>query len=181
MCHHALNRVIVTPFYPMKKIVLTTALLTAVGAPQADASEPFCFMKAEGGQVIDLTSLCGSTPVVAASHSISTPEVIPFRAINRLKSAPTPSLQTLRQSRLSTTARPWERAAQQVASMRPYWSGYCHRGNQPCHTFSKGSYSQATQHTIGSSSVGRCIAPDNRATDGSRCGGRSSQSRPGGQ
>jgi hypothetical protein len=33
----------------------------------------------------------------------------------------------------------------------------------------------------GSSASGRCQNPDDRASDGSRCGGRSSSSRPGGQ
>ncbi|NJO80722.1 MAG: hypothetical protein HC827_20950 [Cyanobacteria bacterium RM1_2_2] len=62
----------------MKKTALSVALLTtAAGVPQtAAASEPFCYMET-GNQVINLTALCGSTPVVTAiQHSVSTPEVI---------------------------------------------------------------------------------------------------------
>ena len=34
---------------------------------------------------------------------------------------------------------------------------------------------------IASAFAGNCDSPDDRAADGSRCGGRSSQSRPGGK
>jgi hypothetical protein len=62
----------------MKKTALSVALLTtATGVPQAAAaSEPFCYMQTSN-QLINLTALCGSAPVVAAvQHSVSTPEVI---------------------------------------------------------------------------------------------------------
>ena len=77
----------------MKKTVLTVALFTtAIGVPEAVASEPFCYMELGSNQVINLTALCGSSPVVVASNrSISAPETIPTRMINKGEQVVTPT------------------------------------------------------------------------------------------
>lgn len=66
----------------MKKAALTVALCTtAVGLPQAAvASEPFCYIEIGNNQIINLTALCGATPVAARSSGVSTPEVIQPKA-----------------------------------------------------------------------------------------------------
>jgi hypothetical protein len=186
----------------MKKTALSVALFTtAAGMPQAAAaSEPFCYMESREGQMIDLTPLCGPVPVVtnASTRSVSSPEVIRRRATNNSGVPQTtpaaPVLTSTQRAALSvvSTGR-WGQSAQRVAAMRPYWSGHCRIGNRPCHVFNKRSDFRAIQTTTGggiqrtilggsgSSGSGRCNYPSDRAADGSRCGGRSSQSRPGGK
>lgn len=80
----------------MKKTALSVALFTtAAGVPQAAASEPFCYMENREGQVIDLTPLCGTVPVVtsASTRSVSSPEIIRQRTVNNsgILTAPVPT------------------------------------------------------------------------------------------
>ena len=130
----------------MKKAALTAAMLTvAAGASTAAASEPVCYVETTSGRVIDLTALCGSSSVVSpisstvSPSSISPPEMIRYR--ETVKTLPSTfsnvSFNPTDSFRKATSDDRWQRAARSVAAAGPYWSGYCHVGNQPCHVLSK--------------------------------------------
>ncbi|MBD3885458.1 hypothetical protein IFO70_27415 [Phormidium tenue FACHB-886] len=105
------------------KLVVSSVALASVSvnltAQSASADELECYMQVDG-RTIDLSALCGGT--LSNGMALSRP------TITLLAVAPP---ETIRQE---SRADRWQRAAVDVAALKPYWSGHCRRGNLPCGT-----------------------------------------------
>ncbi|HEY9878152.1 MAG TPA: hypothetical protein V6D29_06830 [Leptolyngbyaceae cyanobacterium] len=168
-------------------LALSAALSPAAIATAAFAVEPLdapgpCWMIDEQGRVLDLVSLCGGygSPSSVASSQYSA-------RLDSMATISAPQYDLAPQLSPAT----YRRGPSAVAGMDGFWvrlvrdsengagrSGEVIGRPRP---FDERDGRTGVSGSGGSSGGGNCDTPGDTASDGSSCGGRSAQSRPGGR